>query len=448
MAAAGDGALTVDIDATIAPSYLVLALIATAVGGYGAAAASSLIGYSPTRLAQMLDDERRPDRAARTEELDQRDREYFLVATVYAAVGWVVGLWALERAFDPGSYPWALGAWVALMLFVAGSLPGAMADHRAERTVLRAMPQLRAGWLLLRWPLVLPLHAFTKLVVRALRVQRDAKSDPVDVQKQVMAAVADNVDEDELADAERTWIGNIVTLKDQDVATVMTPRPDIVALDDSISLREAVEKALEHEFSRYPVYRDRLDEVVGVFYVKDAMRRMQEAPQALADTPLRSLLREPLFVPETTGAAQLLRRIQSGNQHMAIVIDEYGTTVGLATVEDLVEEIVGEIEDEYDPPSSEQDSDQIQVLEPGRVLEIPARTSVQEINRILGSKLSDDGDWDTVAGLVIDHANRIPVAGETIAVSDVEFLVLEADERRVQRLRVTLTEAQTTEEAR
>ncbi|MEC8251663.1 MAG: hemolysin family protein [Planctomycetota bacterium] len=447
-APAFDGALTVDIGATIAPGYLALALAATVLGGYGATAAGSLIGYSPSRLAQMLEDQRRPDCEARTQELDQRDREYFLVATIYAAAGWVLGLWALERAFDPVSYPWALGAWFALMLFCAGSLPGAMADHRAERTVLRATPHLRAGWMLLRWPLVLPLHTFTKLVIRALRVQREAKSDPADVQKQVMAAVADNVDEAELADAERTWIGNIVTLKDQDVANVMTPRPDIMALDESISLGEAVDKALEHEFSRYPVYRDRLDEVVGIFYVKDAMRRMQEDPEALADTPLRDLLRDPLFVPETTGAAQLLRRIQSGNQHMAIVIDEYGTTVGLATVEDLVEEIVGEIEDEYDPPSSAQDGDQIQVVEPGRVLEIPARTSVQEINRILGSRLSDDGDWDTVAGLVIDSANRIPVSGETIAVSDVEFLVLAADERRVQRLRVTRVEAPTAEEAR
>ena len=133
---------------------------------------------------------------------------------------------------------------------------------------------------------------------------------------------------------------------------------------------------------------------------------------------------------------------------MAIVIDEYGTTVGLATVEDLVEEIVGEIEDEYDPPSSAQDGEQIQVIEAGRVLEIPARTSVQEINRLLGSQLSDDGDWDTVAGLVIATANRIPRAGDVFSVSDVEFCVLEADERRVQRLRVTLEGTTTAEERR
>ena len=446
--AANDGAYVVDIDATVSPGYALLSLAAAALGSYGAIAAASLIGYSPTRIAQMLDERRRPDKDDVTGELDGRDREYFVVAAVYAAAGWVLGLWALQRAVDPATYPWALGLWVLLMLFVAGSLPGAVADHRAERTVLNVLPTLRTGWLLLRWPLVLPLYAFTNLAVRALRIQRKAKADPSEVQKQVMAAVADNVDEAELADAERTWIGNIVTLKDQHVATVMTPRPDITALDDSMSLREAVDQALEHEFSRYPVYHDRIDEVVGIFYVKDALRLLQQDPEALADTPLRSILREPLFVPETTGAAQLLRRIQSGNQHMAVVIDEYGTTVGLATIEDLVEEIVGEIEDEYDPPSSEQGDDQICVIEAGRVLELPARTSVQDLNRVLGSHLSEDGDWETVAGLVIASANRIPGSGETLIVDSVEFRILEADERRVQRLRVTLLETVPPEEDR
>jgi putative hemolysin len=187
------------------------------------------------------------------------------------------------------------------------------------------------------------------------------------------------------------------------------------------------------------VYRERIDEVVGIFYIKDALRLIQQGTKKTSETPLRTLLREPLFVPETTSVAQLLHRVQAGNQHMAIVIDEYGTTVGLATIEDLVEEIVGEIEDEFDAPASEQpEEEQIRVIEEGRVLEIPARTSVQDLNRILGSQLSDEGDWDTVAGLVINSCNHIPPVGETVIIDDVEFRVLEANERRVQRLRVTI----------
>ena len=429
--------LEFDIAATISPLHAALALGAAAVAAFGTIAAASLIGYSPTRLEQMLDEARRPDAQRITDELDRRDRDYFVVATALMAVGWVTGLWALGHAVDAGAYPWALGIWIALMLFAAGSLPGAIADLRPERGVLASLRSLRAAWYLLRWPIVLPLRSATNLLVRALRLQPKQTDDPAEVQKQVMAAVADNVDETELADAERTWIGNIVTLKDLQVSTVMTPRPDIIALSDAISLREAVDQALEHEFSRYPVYHERIDDVVGVFYVKDALRQLQQNPTDLAETSLRTLLRDPLFVPETTGAAQLLRRMQAGNQHMAIVIDEYGTTVGLATVEDLLEEIVGEIEDEYDPPSSELAEEQVRIVEAGRVLEVPARTTVQDINRLLGTQLSNDGDWETVAGMVIATCNRIPMVGETVVVGDVEFRVLEANERRVQRLRVT-----------
>ena len=447
-APAGTELPQIDITATISPIWALGALGAAAIGSFGAIAAASLIGYSPTRLGQHLDEQRRPDREPLTTELDQRGRQYFVVATIYAAIGWVGGLWALQESVDPESLPWALGGWLVLMLFVAGSLPAAIADTRAERTVLAVLPLLRIGFHLLRFPLVLPLIGLTTLAARVLRLQRTASADPAEVQKQVMAAVADNVTDDALAEDERTWIGNIVTLKDQQVSTVMTPRPDITALPESMSLREAVDAALEHEFSRYPVYRERIDEVIGIFYVKDALRLLQSGPAELDATPLKSLLREPLFVPESTSVSQLLRRVQTGNQHMAIVIDEYGTTVGLATVEDLVEEIVGEIEDEYDPPTSEQSEEQIRVVEAGRVLEIPARAGVQEINRLLGSQLSDDGDWETVAGMVIAACNRIPTVGETVVVDDVEFRVLEADERRVQRLRVTALSPQPAEGAK
>jgi putative hemolysin len=436
-----------EMDSTTLP-YVILAVAAGVLGSYGAIAAASMIGYSPTLLGQLLGDRNHKDADKLRHELAARDHEYFVVAIILAGAGWVFGMLALGEAFDPPAYPWALGLWAAMMLFGTGSLPGALAAARSEATILSLLPLLRTGWHVLRWPVVKPLYGATKLAMRALRLQRIETDDPAELQKQVMAAVADNVDEDELVDSERTWIGNILALKDHQVSTVMTPRPDITALSENMTLREAVDQALEHEFSRYPVYRERLDEVIGIFYVKDALRMMQQNPEKLADTPISSLLRDPMFVPETTSVAQLLNRVQAGNQHMAIVLDEYGTTIGLATVEDLVEEIVGEIEDEYDPQPDEQNGDQIRVVETGRVLEIPARTSVTDINRLLGSQLSDDGDWDTVAGLVIDSCNRIPAIGESIIVDDVEFEVLDGDERRVQRMRVTAITPQPTEGSR
>lgn len=440
---------TVTIAATISPMHLGLSLMAAAMAGLGTLAAACLVGYSPARLAQLLDEEQRPDRQQRNDEIARRDTEYLVVATVYSAAGWTLGLWSSWNASDAASRPWNLGLFLAVMLLIAGSLPAAIAQERAERTVMTLLPFVRAGWYMLRWPLVVPLLAVTRLLMRMLRLGRSKKAEPGEVQRQVMAAVADSVTEESLAQEERTWIGNIVGLKELQVSTVMTPRPDIVAFDVTTAVREAVLKALEHGFSRYPVYRERIDEVVGIFYVKDALRLLKDEAAAAAGDTVATMMRDPLFVPETMGAAQLLRRFQAGNQHMAIVLDEYGTTAGLATVEDLIEEIVGDISDEYDSP--EQDTpaaEQIQVVEAGRVLEIPARTTVAEVNQLLGTELPEDGDWETVAGLVIAHCNHIPIVGETVVVEGVEFRVLVADERRLQRLRATALAPEPAEDSR
>ncbi len=427
--------LATSTEAVLWPTGLLAGL---AIAAFGALATASLIGYSPTRLGQYLEEEGRADRADRTAEIDRRDSEYLAVAFLYQAFGWTLGAWCLLHTVAPTDRVWALPTFALLMAGIAGSLPAALAQARPERSLLSSLPTLRLGWYLLRWPVVLPLRGVIRLVQTLLRWQPPVSADTADVQKQVLAAVADTVTDATLPDAERKWIGNIVGLKDLQISTVMTPRPDIIAFPEVMPLGEAVQKALEHGFSRYPVYRDRIDEVVGIFNVKDALVLLQ--PQGgTASTPLRAMLREALFVPETTGAAQLLRRFQAKNQHMAVVIDEYGTTVGLVTVEDLLEEIVGDIGDEYDePPTAAADGESIRVVEAGRVLELPARATVREVNELLGSELPEDGDWETVAGLVLAQTNRIPAIDEVVVVDGVEFRVLQADERRIRALRATL----------
>ncbi len=429
---------TLSIHATISPLHVVLAITATGIAGLGALTMASLLGYSPTRLAQLLEERGLPHHELPIAAIDRRDAEYLVAASVFTAVGWIGGLWSVDHAIEGTNQAWPQVAFALGMLLLAAAVPIALAKLRPERTLLVVLPLVRPVWMALRWPLVLPVLWLTRLVLLMLRVKPSEPADAADVQKQVMAAVADNVTAERLAPEERTWIGNIVGLKDVQVSTMMTPRPDIIAFPEAMTLRDAVQRALEHGFSRYPVYRDRIDEIVGIFYVKDALRLVQDDAKKLAETSLHSLLREVLYVPETTGAAQLLRRFQAGNQHMAIVIDEYGTPEGLVTVEDVLEEIVGDIGDEYDSlPTAAGDGEQIRVIESGRVLEIPARTTVAEINRLLGSELPEEGDWETVAGLVIARLNHIPAIDETVAIEGVEFRVLQADDRRIRRLRAT-----------
>lgn len=415
-----------------------MALCAVLATAFGALATTSLIGHSPTRLQQFLDERGAgPDDVRR----DVRAREYLLVAIAFTVAGWLLGWWsfqAIAEPTDPGNLVLVLVV-CGLVLFAATGLPVALAQHQPERALLFALPILRAASRGLRWPLVLPILGVARLLGRIAGVRPGPAADTAEVQKQVIAAVADTVAEAALPHEERTWIGNIVGLKDLPVSTLMTPRPDIVGLPDTLTVREAVERALEHGFSRYPVYRGQIDEVVGVFNIKDALRLLHQGGSLVAATPLRTLLRDVLFVPETSGAAQLLRRFQAANQHLAIIIDEYGTTVGLVTVEDLVEQIVGDIGDEYDPPpAAPNDADSIRVVESGRVLELPARATAAEVNRLLQSELPEHGDFETMAGLVISRLNHIPAVGEAVVIDGVEFRVLEADERRIHRLRATL----------
>jgi CBS domain containing-hemolysin-like protein len=438
----------VTLAATFSPIHLAVCAGAVALAGLGSLAAASLIGYSPSLLAEHLEDERHPQRENVTADFQAHDNEYLVVAILYAAIGWMIGQWALQNAVDEANQGWAFGAFGGAMLLFAGSLPVAITQIRAERVLMAVRPVLRAGWLLLRWPLVLPLLAVTRLCLQLLRIRTPKANDAAEMQKQVMAAVADSVTESDLASEERTWIGNIVALADMQVAAVMRPRPDIIAFAANTPLREAVQQAMEHGFSRYPVYEERIDEVIGIFYVKDALRILQDTTAGHGSEPVRTMLRDPLFVPETMGVAQLLRRFQAGHLHMAIVLDEYGTTAGLVSVEDVLEQIVGDIGDEYDsPPDGDVDPDGIQVIEEGRVLEIPGRTDVGEVNERLGTDLPVDGDWETIAGLVISMCNRIPGKDETVTIGDTEFHVLEADERRLLRLRVTALGAQPAEEA-
>lgn len=418
--------------ATVTPSMLAMALGCLCISTLGALGSSSLAVYSPTKLKS-----REPGAAGEelVDELEAREREYRVVARFYLVGGLVGALLSLQSGADARSEAWAMGGMVVLALLMCGSLPSAVADAQAEPTLLRILPVLRGGHLVLRWPLVLPVLAMTSGFLKLLRIRSEPSNDPEQVAEEVMAAVSDSVHEDALADEEKAWIGNIVGLKDLQVSTIMTPRPDIVAMKADTPIRAAVQIALEQGFSRYPVYRDKVDEITGLFFVKDALRLLQA--DAAADPAIQTMMRAPLFVPESMPVPQLLRRLQADKVHLAVVLDEYGTTAGLVSVEDVLEEIVGDIHDEYDADSGVE-PDQVHIVEQGHVVEIPGRLPVDEVNRLLELELPEDGDWETVAGFVIHHANRIPARDEALVIDGVEFKVLSGDDRRIERLRVTV----------
>ena len=207
----------------------------------------------------------------------------------------------------------------------------------------------------------------------------------------------------------------------------MTPRPDIVALPTTASVREARDVIIESKYSRLPVYRDQIDNVEGFIYVRDLLQCWAEdqEPESIA-----SLVRPVYFVPETKAVAELLEEMQKAHVQLSMVIDEYGGVAGLVTVEDILEEIVGEIEDE------DIGGDEAEIVAgSGGVYEVLGSTEIGKIERLFDMEIEAD-DFTTIAGLVINESGKVPRSGEQLAFRGLEVEVLEADERRIGRLRV------------
>jgi CBS domain containing-hemolysin-like protein len=229
-----------------------------------------------------------------------------------------------------------------------------------------------------------------------------------------------------IEDRERMMIHSVFEFGDTIVREVMVPRTDVVFVERDKTLRQALSLALRSGFSRIPVVGNGSDDVVGVLYLKDLVRRIYQYREAESTERVESVMRPATFVPESKPVAELLREMQAGQIHMAIVVDEYGGTAGLVTIEDIIEEIVGEITDEYDVEQS-----LVEELEDG-TLRVSTRLHVDELAERLGMELEDE-DVDTVGGLLAKHLGRVPIPGASV---EVEGLRLTAESAYGRRNRI------------
>lgn len=249
----------------------------------------------------------------------------------------------------------------------------------------------------------------------------------------------DDESEGSMGAGERTLLANILKLRDRTVVDVMVPRADIVALDVDTPLPAVIQRMSEEAHSRLPVYRDTLDDVIGMVHIKDVMACV--ASQKAME--LKDIVREVSIVAPSMPVLDLLLQMRQTRQHMALVVDEFGGIDGLVTIEDLVEEIVGEIEDEHDEAAQPR-----LVERPDGSLIADARISIEDFEARVGPVLTEEEreDIDTLGGLVVSLAGRVPGRGELLKHSSgLEFEVVEADPRRIKRLRVRNAPANTSE---
>lgn len=228
-------------------------------------------------------------------------------------------------------------------------------------------------------------------------------------------------------------IQGVLHVADRHVRDIMVPRSQLVVLERDSGPQQLLPAVIESGHSRFPVIGDDRDQIVGILLAKDLLRYFAEDAKGAWD--IRNVLRPASFVPESKRLSVLLKEFRASRNHMAIVVDEYGGVSGLVTIEDVIEEIVGEIADEYDT-----DEDQSIRREGDRQFTVQAHARMQEFNEYFGTRFSDE-EYDTIGGLVMHQFGRLPRRGEAVTMDGLEFKVIRSDRRRIDQLRVTTPEA-------
>ena len=321
----------------------------------------------------------------------------------------------------------AVAVAAAVVALVGIGIPHAWAKYGGERTTALVWPALAVlHWLL--WPFSKALHAL-ETPIRRLSGQPDTIAEPASEVEQEILHLASEGQAGGGADAEEMeMISSVIEFHDIRVGQIMTPRTDIEGLDVTTTREQCIETVLHVGHSRIPVYQDTLDNVVGVLYAKDLL-----AALGSKEFNLRQIMREPLFVPQSKPISDLLKELKHRKVHIAIVLDEYGGTAGLVTIEDLLEVLVGEIADEYEPVEPEM----LRRLDE-RTVEVDARMYIDDFNDELELKLPEGEDYDTVGGFIFSTLGYIPKTGESFDYASMRFTIVDAEPRRVKHVRIHL----------
>jgi putative hemolysin len=411
---------------------IVVIVVLLAVSGMFALAETSLVRMTRIKAKAMVDEKRRGARQlARLIENPAKFLNPILLLVLICQLvsATLVGVVAEHVLGGLGVLVGA--AFEVIIIFVIfEAVPKNWAVHNPERAALFSAPIVST---VVRFP---PIHFLSSLLIGLANLIIGQSNDSEDgirpsyITDSELKAMADVAHEEHVIEhQERAFIHSIIDFGDTVAREVMVPRPDMVTVERDKSITEALEIALTAGYSRIPVHDGQIDDIEGIAYTKDLMRAERVGTGEL---PVRQSARPAVFVPESKEVSALLRQMQEEKIHMAIVVDEYGGTAGLVTLEDLLEELVGEIVDEFDveEPRVEQNPD-------GSVV-VSARYAVDDADQLLGAELPQ-GTWDTVGGLMLDLAGRVPNEGDSVEVDGFRLTALDVRRRRIGRVRIEPT---------
>ena len=312
-------------------------------------------------------------------------------------------------------------------------IPRMLSQNNPEQVLWRLLPVFRGYYRFLS-VFVTPSAAILRRMKKIAPEDASSEGDAEETLEEIQAFIDVGEEEGILEESESELIQSIFEFSDKRVGEVMRPRPQIVAISAAATLAEARRLIIEAKYSRIPVYRDQIDHIEGILYVRDLLAALEDENTT---TKVSQCIRPAYFVPESKPVRQLLEDMQKAKVQMAIVIDEYGGVAGLVTIEDIVEEIVGEIEDEDRAAASDREMVR---SEDGSYL-VDGATEIKKVELLFDKEIEAD-DFKTVAGLVINELGHVPVQGEKLRFKGLEFEVTEADNRRVNRLRLRAVDSQ------
>ncbi len=431
-------------------------IVLIAIGGFLLVACWSALGcyalrdFSYSRLEEICNQRGRSQRFSeilRQQESALLGLELLLSLStlcVAASVGLGIGWPRAQEAALTQSFPWDFVAeyifLVLAVLLVADILPWCIARVASEPFLDRWWPVINSVQYLL-WPLLSLAKWLDRMAHRLVGRGEPEEDDASVLSDEIRTVVDEGQREGYLEQGARVMIHRVMELQDEDVGGIMTPRTDMFSIPLGASLEEARQKLISSGHSRVPVVADSPDEIVGLLYSKDLLKALDPACARDSLPKLSEILREPKYIPETTGIAALLEMMQREHFQMAIVLDEYGGVAGLVTMEDILEEIVGEIADEYDTLEGESP---VKKIAPN-IVEIDARMHIDDLNEQFLYGLPEDGEFDTIGGFVFSQLGRMPSTGEIFDWNNLKMTIIEADKRKILRLRIEQPSEVTTE---
>jgi CBS domain containing-hemolysin-like protein len=409
-----------------------LALIAAAgVSLVFSAANAALRGFSRTTFAVVLG--RRNADHWFEPTIDHTD-DLIFVSAVMRLVGnlmiWLILFIAFDEPGRGAAYQFGLPVLIGgpIMLIASVALPTLLARHGAEEVVTFFCPvlhSLRAAF----GPLLAVFSALDRAIGRVLG--QSEKQNEKEIEQELIAAIEEGEKEGVVDEDERQFIESVIELRDSTAKQIMTPLPDIVAIEVAASLDHIKELLERAGHSRIPVYEGSLDHIVGVLYTRDLLRYMLHPHEAFA---VRATMRPALFVPESQPTRDLLKQLRAQSVHIAIVLDEYGSTIGLVTMEDILEEMIGEIADEHEAhaPAAVRRIDDLH-------FEVDGRLPLDQLNRLTGLNVPEDAGFETIGGFLAITIGRVPETGAVLEHDGARYTVLDAQRQRVNRVGIDLT---------